>query len=302
MILTLCAGKGSPGVTTVATALAVAWPGQRVLLEADPAGGDLAFRLSTPTGGLLAAEPSVLALAADAREQLPPGALAHYVQDTSLGVPVVPGGVSEQAFAPMARLWPQVAAQAARWPGTVIADLGHLHGGNPATRVAAASGLVLLVTRADVPEALHHTRAQAGELAARLGHRPDGGSPLAVVVLCPSVQADRCVSAVRQVLAADVTTSTVRVAGYVAHDPQGVQALRAGLLGRRLWGTELLRSAKGLVTTLSGWCPTPDANPDQVPDPVTAGRASRTLSLAARATGEPAGSPRGSTRRWGGVW
>jgi len=302
MIITLCAGKGSPGVTTVATALAVAWPVQRVLLEADPAGGDLAFRLSTPGGGLLAAEPSVLALAADAREPLPPDALARYAQDTSLGVPVVPGGVSEQAFAPMARLWPQVAAQAARWPGTVIADLGHLHGGNPAAPVAAASGLVLQVTRADVPEALHHTRARAGELAARLGQRPDGGSPLAIVVLCPSVQAERCVSAVRQVLAADVTTSSIRVVGYVADDPQGVQALRAGVLGRRLWGTELMRSAKGLVTTLSGWCPAPDGNPDQGADPGTAGGASRTLSLAGRVAGEPAGSPRGARQRWGGVW
>ena len=145
-------------------------------------------------------------------------------------------------------------------------------------------------------------RARAGKVAARLGQRPDGGSPLAIVVLCPSVHAERAVSAVRQVLAADVTTSTVRVAGYVAHDPQGVQALRAGLLGRRLFGTELMRSAKGLVTTVSGWCPPPDANPDQVPDPVTAGRASRTLSLASRVTGEPAGSPRGTRQRWGGVW
>lgn len=299
MIVTLCGDKGSPGVTTLATALAVVWPGERLLLEADPAGGDLAFRLSNPAGGLLAADPSVLALAADAREQLPPGALAHYVQDTSLGVPVVLGGLSEQAFAPMARLWPQVAAQAGRWPGTVIADLGHLHESNAAAPVAAASGLVVLVTRADVPEALHHTRDRAGELAARLGQGPHGASRLSVVVVCPSVQADRAVSAVRQVLAADAGTSTVPMAGYVADDAGGVQALRAGLLSRRLWGSELIRSAKGLAQTLAAWCPA--LEPDRVSDAAVAARAERTRPLAARGAGQPAGGFRATRTDWGGV-
>ena len=43
MIVSICADKGSPGVTTAATALAMAWSGELVVLEADTSGGDLAL-------------------------------------------------------------------------------------------------------------------------------------------------------------------------------------------------------------------------------------------------------------------
>lgn len=39
MIVTVCADKGSPGVSTTAAALGMVWPGERVVLEADPSGG-----------------------------------------------------------------------------------------------------------------------------------------------------------------------------------------------------------------------------------------------------------------------
>ncbi len=45
MIVSVCADKGAAGVTTLATVLAMVWPTERVLLEADCSGGDLAFRL-----------------------------------------------------------------------------------------------------------------------------------------------------------------------------------------------------------------------------------------------------------------
>ncbi len=94
MILAVCADKGSPGVTTLATALGVVWPVDRVVLEADPSGGDLAFRLRSPRGQFLDPNRSVLDVAADAREGLPPGALARYAEPTSLGAPVLKGRLS----------------------------------------------------------------------------------------------------------------------------------------------------------------------------------------------------------------
>ena len=45
MIVTVCSDKGSPGVTTLAVAIGLVWPVPRLVLEADPAGGDLAFRM-----------------------------------------------------------------------------------------------------------------------------------------------------------------------------------------------------------------------------------------------------------------
>src|SRR5260221_13270976 len=54
--------KGSPGVTTTCFALAAAWPAQRrLVIEADPAGGDLGPWLGLPPA------PGLTRLAAAAR-------------------------------------------------------------------------------------------------------------------------------------------------------------------------------------------------------------------------------------------
>ena len=73
MIVSVCSDKGSPGVSTLATALGVVWPGDRVVLDADTAGGDLPFRLWTGdnpgTGGRvrLSPAPSIAQLATATR-------------------------------------------------------------------------------------------------------------------------------------------------------------------------------------------------------------------------------------------
>jgi hypothetical protein len=260
MILAVCADKGSPGVTTLASALGVVWPIDRVVLEADPSGGDLAFRLRSPRGQFLDPNRSVLDVAADAREGLPPGSLARYAEPTSLGVPVLKGRLSPESFAPMARLWPQVAAEAHSWTGTVIADLGRLQPGNAAGPVAGQATAVLLVTRLGV-EALYRVRDRAGELAARLGQGHHGRSPLAVVVVCPPRSHGAATRQVQQVLAVDGPTSTIPVAGFVAEDPRGVEALWSAEPSRRLLGTEVMRSVQSLAETLLGWWPQFHAGP-----------------------------------------
>ncbi|HEY3717754.1 MAG TPA: hypothetical protein VGL39_24785 [Jatrophihabitantaceae bacterium] len=247
-------------MTTLAAALGLVWPIDRVVLEADPSGGDLAFRLRSPRGQYLDPARSVLDVAADAREGLSPGSLARYAEPTSLGVSVLKGRLSPEAFAPMARLWPQVAAEAHSWPGTVIADLGRLHPGNAAGPVAGQATAVLLVTRLGV-EALYRLRERAGELAARLGQGHHGRSPLAVVVVCPPRDQRAAIRQVQQVLAVDGATSTVPVAGFVAEDARGVEALWSPDPSRRLMGSELIRSVRSLVDTLLGWWPQFHAGP-----------------------------------------
>jgi hypothetical protein len=255
VILTICSDKGSPGVTTAATALSVMWPSERVLLEADPSGGDLSLRLRTPQGENLPLDRSVTSVAADAREGLPPGALARYAQQTSLGFPVLLGPMSAEGFEAMSRLWPQVAAAAHAWPGTVIADLGRLQLRHASSPVAAASTTVLLLTRASTSEDLFHVRQRAHELAARLGQGPHGRSPLVVAVVAPSRGAHGQVGQVQQALAAQPTTSTIPVAGFVAYEEKAVVALRDGVVTKRLLGSDLLKSAKELAETLTGWFP-----------------------------------------------
>lgn len=255
MILTICSDKRSPGVTTAATALAVMWPGERVVLEADPSGGDLLLRLRTPQGGRLAIDRSVTSLAADAREGVLPDALVRYAQPTSLGFPVLVAPTSAEGFEPMARLWPQIAAAAQAWPGTVIADLGRLQLRHASSPLASASTTVLLLTRADTSEDLEHVRHRAHELAARVGQGAHGRSPLAVAVVAPARTASSAVDQVQQALAAQATTSTIPVLGYLAADRRGADGLRSGELSKRVLSSDLFKSARTLVAALTGWFP-----------------------------------------------
>lgn len=254
MIVAVCADKGSPGVTTTATALAAVWPGERVLLEADPSGGDLALRLRSPEDGELAVSPTVTSLAADAREGVAAGALARYAQPTGLGFAVLIGPPTAEGMEPVARLWPRVADAAQTWPGTVIADVGRLQLRHAASPLAAAATAVVLVTRAAAREDLYHVRERASELAGRLGQGPHGRSPLAVVVVCTSASAGSAIAQVQQVLASQAATSTIPVAGAIAMDRRAVDALR-GMPGRRLASSDLLRSARAVTETLIGWFP-----------------------------------------------
>lgn len=253
MIVSVCADKGTPGVTTLATVLAMLWPTERVLLEADCSGGDLAFRLRHADGDrLLDPQPSVLALAADARGPLPTGGLLSYAQPTTLDLPAIPGALSPEAYAPMNRLWPQVAQATADWTGTAIADVGRLHPGDPALPVAKESVAVLLLARPDL-EGLYRLRDRLTELAGKLGDPSRDRSPVAVVVRArPGKEAKAAIGQVQQLL--EAAGSPIRVLGVFADDPDGVAVLRAGELSRRLLGSELVRSGRALVeAVLSRW-------------------------------------------------
>jgi len=249
VILSVCADKGAPGVTTLVTALGLIWPAERVVLEADVSGADLPFRLQHQDGDrLLDPQPSVLALAADVRAPQPEHDLAWYAQPTALGVPVVPGGLSAEAFTGMARLWPQVAEVAASWPGTVLADLGRLQPGDPAAPVAAMSTAVLLLARPDL-EGLYHLRERVSELAATVGRPTLDRTPLAVVVRARAgAEGNAGVEQVRALL--ESIGSPVPVLGVFAEDPAAVAALRGRQLTRKLLNTDLLRSARTLAESL----------------------------------------------------
>ncbi|MDF0752962.1 hypothetical protein NLU14_22305, partial [Marinobacter sp. 71-i] len=71
MLISIASVKGSPGVTSTALALAAVWPRPVVLLEADPSGGDLAYRCKAAHGGPVAANKGLLQLAAAVRGGLP---------------------------------------------------------------------------------------------------------------------------------------------------------------------------------------------------------------------------------------
>jgi hypothetical protein len=253
VIVAVCSDKGSPGVTTAATALAMVWPGERVLLEADPTGGDLALRARRPDGGgLLAVEPGLLALAADARTGLTPEALPRYAQPTAWGVDVITGPSSAHAFPPMRNLWPAVTAVAAAWPGTAIADLGRLHPGTPAVTLAHDATAVLVLTGVSV-EALYHLRDRVIEFAHTIGDPSRPRNPVAVAVVARPGESTAAVRQVTRML--EATGSPIPVAGTIALDPPAARQLRHGRQPRRMQRTDLFRSATELATTVCQWWP-----------------------------------------------
>lgn len=248
MIVSVCSDKGAPGATTLATVLGMVWPGDRVVLEADTAGSDLSFRLrpaaADSADARLAADPSVVALATAARLGLSESGPLPFVQDTSLGVPVIPGALSAERFRALRSLWPGLAQSLAEWTGTVITDLGRLQHGNPAAPLVQASSAVLLVTRADL-ESLYHLRDQIVELSGMAG--PGEGDRVRVGVVVSATPKERrtAVEQVEQVLAS--IGSPAPVLGGWAVDPAAAQALWAGVVTRRLAGSELVRSARSIA-------------------------------------------------------
>lgn len=252
MIVGVCADKGSPGVTTLATALGMAWPGQAVVMEADPSGGDLPFRARTENGDYLAGEPSVLTLAADARTGLPDGVFARYAQQTSWGVPVIQGAAGAARFTPVRALWPGVAGEAARWPGLVVADLGRLQPGGPALPVARAAKAMLVLTRFTVGD-LYHLRERVEELAHTLGDTGQDRNPVTVVIATRRQDRKTAVRQVTSMLAS--LGSPIPVAGVFIEDTAAAAELAEGKHTRRVRNSDLLKSAKALAQTLTSWWP-----------------------------------------------
>lgn len=180
MLLTVGSVKGSPGATTAALALAGRWPGGGVpiVVEADPAGGDLLARFE------LDAYPGMVSLAAAARRTASPRAadaraadarapalrsagaelLWQHTQRLPGGLPVVVGAMGgEQAKAALAALAASGgtavlrdaadAADAAR--AVVIVDCGRVDPASAAAPIIRAADAMVVVVRPRADELAH---------------------------------------------------------------------------------------------------------------------------------------------------
>lgn len=157
-IIGICSAKGAPGVTTLATALALA--GGAVLVEADAAGGDLALSRAIPHS------PGLIQLAARARTTDPGrGLLTDLVRTDEVdGLRMLPAPVeapaARAALAILAER-PAILARAAR--ENLVLDFGRLHPESPAWPLVTACQSVCLLVRGDLLSLGH-----AGPLAEQL--------------------------------------------------------------------------------------------------------------------------------------
>lgn len=161
MLIAVASVKGSPGATSLAVGLAVCWPTPgAVLVEADPAGGDLAFRFGCRR------DPGPAELATDTRMGSRVPDLGAYTRRLPLGVDVVfappdqktststdlggPGcgdvyGESVQVVRLVARNCVPLFRRAAT-DRLVVIDVGRLGWDSPALPLEAAADVLLLVS------------------------------------------------------------------------------------------------------------------------------------------------------------
>jgi hypothetical protein len=173
MLVAVASVKGSPGVTTLCLALAACWPGpaRAIVVEADPAGGDVAMRFG------LAQSPGTLSLAAAARGGTAASGgrtadaqlLWRHAQLLPGDVPVVASppdaGRARGALAvlaapgPTGGLGPGPLLAAAAHPGAVlVADCGRVDPGSPVMPLLRSADVMVLLTGAHADELAHLAR------------------------------------------------------------------------------------------------------------------------------------------------
>lgn len=251
-LIALFSDKGSPGVSTVALALAATWPRPVVLAELDPAGGDLPLRLADHNGNpMLTGSAGLLSLAAAGRigatrleEHTQP--LPYAPAQTSVLIGVATG---DQA-AGMASLWSSVGDALADHDGDVLADLGRLQPDSPTRAVVHRADVLVGVARDDAEGML---RLRDRLLRNQLDR--SGRTRTLAVLVGDDRRATEAVAAMQTVLrhagvAADV-------AGHVAWDPGAVADLHSGRFTARTQRTLLIRSVRALLPTLTAAEPPP---------------------------------------------
>ena len=266
-LLAIAADKGSPGVTTTATALAAVWPRPVMLAETDPSGGDLVYRGTAVHGGPLDPNTGLLSLAATARRGLAPQQLWQHSQRLAGGLDVLVGLAVAEQSAGLTGLWPSLGRAFGRLteqaPGSpdaigggvgggqdcdVLADCGRLGPDSPTLDLLPEASLVLLVARTE-PEQL----ARARDRALALSQRLRGGPPVGVLLIVDPKHSHRLTGQVDSLL----HEAGARVLGVLADDPAGAEQLagrRRGAVGKSL----LVRSARQVVADLhqrygAGW-------------------------------------------------
>ncbi|GEL98889.1 hypothetical protein [Cellulomonas terrae] len=242
MLVAFGSAKGSPGVTTTARVLASVWPGDVVLVDADPAGGDTSLLARTPDRGALDPERGLLSLAADARRGLVQGGVREHLQTIEGGLDVLCGVSTPEQMTGIANVWPALAAELAQVQATdVLVDCGRIVASSPVLPVVMAADVLVLVARPRL-ESFAHVRERVRWLA----HLQDTTArvPAVGVVLVADSRDKRSLADLQQLLAHERLPATVL--GQVALDERAADVV-AGRLERPIARSLLVRSVRQLV-------------------------------------------------------
>lgn len=231
-LLALTSAKHSPGVTTAAMAFALA-AGPRpasLVVEADPAGGDLGARCE------LALEPGLGSLAASGRHGAPLHLDAHVQALPVGGFGLLAPTSPVLATGALSSLGRRLGDALASWDGTVVVDCGRWRPDSPAATLAAGADALLVVLRPTL-DGVEHVRVRLDDL------RAAGAATLGAVLV-----GDRPYSATEVAISLGIP-----VVGVLPIDARGARALERRVLGATTLHRNVLRAARTALDTMSRW-------------------------------------------------
>jgi len=243
-VVAMTSVKGAPGVTTAALALTSAWPVHRraVLVEADPAGGDIAARFR------MSPDPGLASLATGLRHERASGAegtLTQHVRELSGGVRVLVEPVSRTEARSALEIVADSLPGLAEAEGVdLIVDCGRLVTGDhvspmlesgtrttvsPVARLLMHADLVLVVTVGELAD-LSHVQTMLPLLQTR-------HASLSILVRSPQVWTNEEIE----------HELDVEVVGGLPFDAVSADVLAGRQHGRRASRLPLLRAATALA-------------------------------------------------------
>src|SRR3954454_11814879 len=246
MLIALASVKGSPGVTSTALALAAVWPRPVVLLEADPSGGDLAYRCRAAHGGPVSANRGLLRLAASVRGGTPsPDVVFDESQLLACGVNLIQGVTSSAQARGLSALWQTVGQACITAEVDVIADLGRLDRASTVMPVAQAADHLLPVASTSLDSVMHLTEG-LNDIAGGIAQH--GRFNISPILVGPDAHAVRdCADLDDLLTRAGLPITPTRPMPY---DPKALQRLEQGERAGRLGRTLLLRAARAVAGSM----------------------------------------------------
>ena len=242
-LIVLTSASGSPGVTTTALGLALAWPRPVVIVDADPT-GSRAIAAGYLRGGELPTTRTVVDLAVSLRA----GTLTADLPQTVFDVPgsrvkVLAGPLNHLQAQALGPLWEPLAAEFKaldRGGQDVIVDIGRLGLEASPTPLLTAADLAVLVTRSSLP-ALVGASSWAPTVRDWFERSGAGASLAALVVGAGRPYGDRDTAKVLG----------IPVAASLAWDPASAAVYSEGsAAGRKFQTAPLTRSLRAAVHAL----------------------------------------------------
>ena len=239
-VVSFFSAKGAPGATTAAMLAASLWPRPALLVDCDPAGGDVGLRLPNPQGRPLDLGRGLLSLLPVARRALGPESLAEHAQDVLGGGQVLVGVTGPEQALAGGPVWQTIADSfAAQQEFDVIVDAGRFDQRSPVLPVLLRSDLAICVLGSTLP----NTFSTRGRLQALLPVLAgNGGGPRPSIVVRSTDARDSARAA--EVVQGDCPDAMYL--GHLAEDPTGA-GIFDGRPVTRPERTLLVRSGRTVV-------------------------------------------------------